>query len=62
MKIHLLLLVVTILLVGCSATPQAELDAKIDVCTKAGMGYTYLKDYRNRPFEVVCVREHPNEK
>ena len=47
---------------GCSNVSQAELDAKINKCTAADMEYTYMKDFRGKPYDVVCVRKHPNEK
>jgi hypothetical protein len=50
------------LFMGCSNVSQEELDAKIQKCTAAGMGYTYMKDFRGKPYDVVCVRKHENEK
>lgn len=50
------------LLCGCSNVSQEELDAKIDKCTQADMEYTYMKDFRGKPYDVTCVRKHPNEK
>ncbi|MFZ4857899.1 MAG: hypothetical protein ACOYL3_16035 [Desulfuromonadaceae bacterium] len=61
MKTGMLLLCV-FLLAGCSNVSQAELDAKIQKCTAADMEYTYMKDFRGKPYDVVCVRKHPNEK
>lgn len=60
MKLSLLLLVV--LISGCSEVSQEELNAKIKKCTDAGMEYTYMKDFRGRPYDVTCVRKHENEK
>jgi hypothetical protein len=57
-----LLLPVVIALCSCSNVSQAELDAKINKCTQADMEYTYMKDFRGKPYDVVCVRKHPNEK
>lgn len=51
-----------VLLCACSNVSQEELNAKIDKCTAAGMEYTYMKDFRGKPYDVTCVRSHPNEK
>lgn len=59
-KFMLLLLVV--MLAGCSNVSQEELNAKINKCTTSDMAYTFLNDFRGKPYEVVCVRKHPNEK
>ena len=56
------LLLCTVILFGCSNISQEELDAKINKCTAAGMGYTYMKDFRGKPYDVTCVRKHANEK
>jgi hypothetical protein len=53
MRISLFLLL--ILMAGCAKVSEDELKAKIDACTAAGMNYTYLNDYRGRPFDVMCV-------
>jgi uncharacterized protein YceK len=58
----LILLLLSALLAGCSNVPQEELDAKIQKCTDAGMEYTYMKDFRGKPYDVTCVRRHDNEK
>ena len=58
----LLLLLLTIMLFGCSNVSQEELNAKINKCTEANMDYTYMKDFRGKPYDVTCVRRHPNEK
>ena len=58
----LVVLVVALLLGACSNVSQEELDAKINKCTEAGMGYTYMKDFRGKPYDVTCVRKHENEK
>ncbi|MDD2541366.1 MAG: hypothetical protein PHH28_10050 [Desulfuromonadaceae bacterium] len=47
---------------ACSNVSQEELDAKINKCTAAGMEYTYMKDFRGKPYDVICVRRHDNEK
>lgn len=60
MKLLLLLIVVSI--AGCSSPSQEELNAKINKCTAAGMEYTYLRDYKGAPVDVICVRKHANEK
>lgn len=49
-------------LYACSNVSQEELDAKINKCTAAGMEYTYMKDFRGKPYDVTCVRRHDNEK
>lgn len=61
MKVLILMLGV-MSLVGCSNVSQEELDAKIQKCTAAGMEYTYMKDFRGKPYDVTCVRRHDNEK
>lgn len=43
------------LLAGCIKVSEVELKTKVDACTAAGMNYTYLRDYRGRPFDVMCV-------
>jgi hypothetical protein len=40
---------------GCTKVSEEELQAKIDKCTAAGMNYTYLRDFRDEPYEVMCV-------
>lgn len=40
---------------GCSKVSEAELQAKINKCTEAGMNYTLLKDFKGDPYEVMCV-------
>jgi uncharacterized protein YceK len=61
MKLIILSLFV-MLLVGCSNVSQEELNAKIQKCTAADMEYTYMKDFRGKPYDVTCVRRHDNEK
>lgn len=51
-----------VLVAGCSNVSQEELNAKINKCTAADMEYTYMKDFRGKPYDVTCVRKHPNEK
>ena len=53
MKI-MLFLVVT-LLAGCTKVSEEELKIKIDTCSAAGMNYTYLRDYKDQPYDVMCV-------
>lgn len=53
MRITLFLLLV--ILTGCTKVSEEELQTKIDACTAAGMNYTYLKDYRGNPYDVMCV-------
>jgi hypothetical protein len=50
------------LIVACSNVSQEELNAKINKCAESNMEFTYLKDYRGNPVDVVCVRKHLNEK
>ena len=40
---------------ACSTVSDEELQAKIEKCTAAGMDYTYLRDFKNEPYEVMCV-------
>jgi hypothetical protein len=40
---------------GCTKTREEDLQAKIDKCTAAGMNYTYLRDFKGDPYEVMCV-------
>ncbi len=58
----LMMLLIAVTLAGCSNVSQEELDAKIQKCTAAGMEYTYMKDFRGKPYDVTCVRRHDNEK
>lgn len=44
-----------VLLIGCTKVSEEDLKAKIDACTAVGMDYTYLKDYRGKPYDVMCV-------
>lgn len=53
MRIELFLLFA--LLSGCTKTSEVELKTKIDACTAAGMNYTYLRDFRGEPYDVMCV-------
>lgn len=53
MKFALMLLLV--LLAGCSKVSEEELNAKINACNAAGMDYTYLNDFRGKPYDVMCV-------
>ncbi len=57
-----MIMMVAIFVYGCSNVSQEELNAKINKCTEAGMVYTYMKDFRGKPYDVVCVRRHDNEK
>ena len=43
------------LVAGCTKVSEEELQAKINKCTEAGMNYTYLRDYKGDPYEVMCV-------
>ena len=58
----LLMLLISMVLFGCAEVTQEELNAKINKCSQAGMAYTYMKDYAGKPYDVVCVRKHDNEK
>ena len=40
---------------GCSKVSDEELQAKINKCTEADMNYTYLRDFKGDPYEVMCV-------
>lgn len=51
----LLLFTIVLILSGCSKATEAELQAKVNKCTAAGMNYTYLKDFRGKPYDVMCV-------
>lgn len=53
MRIAFLLLF--IMLSGCTKVTDEELQVKINACTAAGMNYTYLNDWRGKPFDVMCV-------
>lgn len=48
-------LLILVLAAGCSTASDSELKAKIDACTAAGMNYTYLRDFRGQPYDVMCV-------
>lgn len=50
-----LLIVMVMLAAGCSKVSDEEIQAKVNKCTAAGMNYTYLKDFRGRPYDVMCV-------
>lgn len=49
------LLFLLVLTAGCTKVNEGELKAKIDKCTAANMDYTYLKDFRGNPYDVMCV-------
>jgi hypothetical protein len=55
MQMKLALLLMFALLAGCARVSEGELKAKIDACTAAGMNYTYLRDFRGKPYDVMCV-------
>ena len=42
-------------LAGCSKVSEEELQSKIDKCAESGMNYTYLRDFKGDPYEVMCV-------
>jgi hypothetical protein len=52
---RLLHLFVFIFMAGCTKVSENELKAKIDACANAGMSYTYLKDFKGNPYDVMCV-------
>lgn len=43
------------LLAGCTKVSEEELRAKVNACNAAGMDYSYLKDFRGKPYDVMCV-------
>ncbi|MEI7815681.1 MAG: hypothetical protein WCI45_00690 [Desulfuromonadales bacterium] len=53
MKIALIILIT--LVAGCTKVSDEELQAKINACSAAGMNYSYLNDFRGRPYDVMCV-------
>ncbi|MDD2365672.1 MAG: hypothetical protein PHN84_05855 [Desulfuromonadaceae bacterium] len=54
-----LILLLTVFLLsftaGCTKVSEAELQSKINACSAANMNYTYLKDWRGKPYDVMCV-------
>ena len=58
----LLMLFVVCVIAGCANVSQEELNAKINKCKDAVMEFTYMKDSAGKPYDVVCVRKHENEK
>lgn len=52
---RLTLIFLLTILAGCTRTSENELKAKVDACTAAGMHYTYLRDFRGEPYDVMCV-------
>jgi hypothetical protein len=40
---------------GCAKTREEDLQAKVDKCTAAGMNYTYMRDFKGDPYEVMCI-------
>ncbi len=52
---RMLLLLFVILLAGCTKVSEDELNVKINKCAAAGMDYTYLKDFKGNPYDVMCV-------
>lgn len=55
MRCVLLCLVVAMLMTGCIQLSEEEMQAKVNKCTASGMNYTYLRDFRGRPYDVMCV-------
>lgn len=47
--------VLLVLVAGCSKTDENELQSKIAACTAAQMDYTYLRDFKGQPYDVMCV-------
>ncbi len=52
---RIVLFVFVALLAGCTKVSEEELKVKIDACSAAGMNYTYLRDYKGQPYDVMCV-------
>lgn len=50
-----LLIIIVALTTGCNNVTDEDIQSKIDKCTAAGMNYTYLKDFRGKPYDVMCV-------
>ncbi len=55
MRYLLLIILIALSAAGCSKATDEEIRAKVDKCTAAGMDYTYLKDFRGKPYDVMCV-------
>jgi PBP1b-binding outer membrane lipoprotein LpoB len=55
MKTIIMTVLLLVLLVACVKTDEQELQRKVDACSAAGMDYTYLKDFKNQPYDVMCV-------
>lgn len=49
------LIIFIVVVTGCSKASDAEIQAKVNACTDAGMNYTYLKDFRGKPYDVMCI-------
>lgn len=50
-----ILVILLALLSGCNTVNEQELKAKVDACTAAGMNFTYLRDFKGQPYDVMCV-------
>lgn len=48
-------MVLLFFLAACAKTSEEELNRKINACSAAGMDYTYLRDYKGEPYDVMCV-------
>lgn len=40
---------------GCTKVSEEELQVKVDKCSSAGMNYTYMRDFKGDPYDVMCV-------
>ena len=54
-KMKVVLVILLALLAGCTRVSDEELKAKVNACTAAGMDYSYLNDFRGKPYDVMCV-------
>lgn len=55
MTTKLLIFILGAQLAGCNSVSEQELNDKINACSAAGMNYTYLLDFRGKPYDVMCV-------
>ena len=49
------LLCCAVSVMGCSKVSEAELQEKINKCSAAGMNYSYMRDFKGDPYDVMCV-------
>lgn len=52
---RIILYVLLTMLSGCVSASEQELKTKVDACTSAGMDYSYLRDFKGQPYDVMCV-------